>query len=46
MDDLPNAWSPSATDTQCGFRPGRSTIDQISTPQQIFEKFLEYCEYV
>ena len=30
------------TDAQCGFRPGRSTMDQIFVLQQIFEKSWEF----
>ena len=34
------------TDAQCGFRPGRSTIDQIFALQQIFEKSWKYAKEV
>ena len=34
------------TDAQCGFRPGRSTMDQIFALQQIFEKSWEYAKEV
>ena len=37
---------PQLTDAQCGFRPGRSTIDQIFALQQIFEKSWEYSKEV
>jgi len=32
---------PKLDDTNCGFRRGRSTTEQISTLQQIFEKAWE-----
>ena len=31
---------------RCGFCPGRSTMDQIFTPRQIFEKSWEYSKNV
>ena len=34
------------TDAQCGFRPGRSTRDQVFALQQIFEKSWEYAKEV
>jgi len=37
---------PKLEDTQCGFRPGRSTTDQILTLQQIFEESWKYDEEV
>ena len=37
---------PLLTDAQCGFRPGRSTMDQIFVLQQIFEKSWEYANEV
>ena len=37
---------PKLTDAQCGFRPGRSTMDQIFASQQIFEKSWEYAKAV
>ena len=37
---------PKLTDAQCGFRPGRSTMEQIFALQQIFEKSWEYAKEV
>ena len=37
---------PKPTDAQCGFRPGRSTKDQIFALQQIFETSREYAKEV
>ena len=37
---------PKLTDAQCGFRPGRSTMDQIFALQRIFEKSWEYAKEV
>ena len=37
---------PKLMDAQCGFRPGRSTMDQIFALQQIFEKSWEYAKEV
>ena len=37
---------PKLTDAQCGFRPGRSTMDQIFALQQVFEKSWEYAKEV
>ena len=37
---------PKLTDAQCGFRPGRSTMDQIFALQQIFEKSWEYAKEI
>ena len=35
---------PQLQDTQCGFRPGRSTIDQTFALQQVFLKLSEYAQ--
>jgi len=37
---------PNLDDTQCGFRCGGSTTEQISTLQQIFEKSWEHAKEV
>ena len=37
---------PQLDDGQCGFRPGRSTTDQIFTLKQVFEKSWEYAKDV
>ena len=37
---------PKLADAQCGFRPGRSTMDQIFALQQIFEKSWEYAKEI
>ena len=37
---------PELKDAQCGFRLGRSTMDQIFALKQIFEKSLEYAKEV
>ena len=37
---------PKLTDAQCGFRPGRSIMDQIFALQQILEKSREYAKEV
>ena len=37
---------PKLTNAQCGFRPGRNTMDQIFALQQIFEKSREYAKEV
>ena len=37
---------PKLTDAQCGFRPGRSTMEQIFALQPIFEKSWEYAKEV
>jgi len=33
---------PKLDDTQCGFCPGRSTTEEISSLQQIFKKLWEH----
>ena len=39
---MPRIVESKLEDGQCGFRPGRSTTDQIFTLKQIFEKSWEY----
>ena len=37
---------PQLQDAQCGFRPARSTMDQIFALQQVFEKLWKYAKEV
>ena len=43
---LPKIIGSKLDDTQCGFRRGRRTTEQISTLQQIFKKSLEHAKHV